>query len=207
MRLKEIYRKNWFFIIIYALLVVAAFMLKINFYDRMMVIDGNIVNFVQSYLITDFNTTLMKILSILGSYYVIPVLCLILFLIIKDKRVPISIILIMIFTVLFNLIMKFAIKRPRPVSMLVEESFYSFPSGHAMCSVVFYGLILYLIGRKNDDYIINIVMSFIVIMLILGICFSRIYLNVHYFSDVVFGIIYGIVTLILSMRILDNYDI
>lgn len=207
MRLKEISRKNWFFIIIYALLVVVAFIFKINFYDRMMVIDGNIVNFVQTRLITDFNTTLMKIFSIIGSYYVIPVLCLLLFLIIKDKRIPVSIILIMIFTVLFNLIMKFTIKRPRPVNMLVEESFYSFPSGHAMCSVVFYGLILYLFGRKNKNYFANILMSFIIIMLILGICFSRIYLNVHYFSDVVFGIIYGIVTLTLSIRVLNNYDV
>lgn len=207
MSLKEIFKNNWFYILIYALLVVFAFIIKWNFIDELDIIDTNIMNFVQNKLVSNKLTIFMKFITILGSYYIIPIICLILLFIIKDKRIVFNSVLIMIFTVLFNIILKFSIKRPRPLNMLVQENFYSFPSGHAMCSIVFYGILMHIFNRKCNNVIIKILLIILLTILMLLICFSRIYLNVHYFSDIICGIIYGLITLSLIIRILREYDL
>ena len=207
MSLKEIFKNNWFYILIYALLVVFAFIIKWNFIDELDIIDTNIMNFVQNKLVSNKLTIFMKFITILGSYYIIPIICLILLFIIKDKRIVFNSVLIMIFTVLFNIILKFSIKRPRPLNMLVQENFYSFPSGHAMCSIVFYGILMHIFNRKSNNVIIKILLIILLTILMLLICFSRIYLNVHYFSDIICGIIYGLITLSLIIRILREYDL
>lgn len=207
MSLKEIFKNNWFYILIYALLVVFAFIIKWNFIDELDIIDTNIMNFVQNKLVSNKLTIFMKFITILGSYYIIPIICIILLFIIKDKRIVFNSVLIMIFTVLFNIILKFSIKRPRPLNMLVQENFYSFPSGHAMCSIVFYGILMHIFNRKSNNVIIKILLIILLTILMLLICFSRIYLNVHYFSDIICGIIYGLITLSLIIRILREYDL
>lgn len=83
-----------------------------------------------------------------------------------------------IFSIVSNNLIKFLIKRPRPnVLRLVTETNYSYPSGHAMISVLFYGTIITLLNRNNIKYrkIINIILMLII--LLVGV--SRIYLGVH----------------------------
>lgn len=90
--------------------------------------------------------------------------------------------------------LKFAIRRPRPelaVNFLSQVS-WSFPSGHSMASLVTYGMVAYLFmlavkGRRR----LQIGASICAILLILAIGFSRLYLGVHYFSDVLGGFTAG----------------
>ncbi|HHZ16715.1 MAG TPA: phosphatase PAP2 family protein [Peptococcaceae bacterium] len=99
---------------------------------------------------------------------------------------------------LANEFLKWLFQRSRPDEMfrLVEVSGYSFPSGHAMVSFAFYGLLLYLLWvnlqTKKRKYFWAAVLG----LLVLAIGLSRIYLGVHYPSDVLAGFAAGGVWLV-----------
>lgn len=82
--------------------------------------------------------------------------------------------------------------RERPnILRLIPIDGYSFPSGHSIISVSFYGyLITYILEHTKKTWLIILGVLFI-----LGIGFSRIYLGVHYFSDVLAGYSLGALTL------------
>ncbi len=90
--------------------------------------------------------------------------------------------------------LKFAIRRPRPelAANFLSKLSWSFPSGHSMASLVTYGMLAYLVvlalkGRQR----LQITAALSAIVLILAIGFSRLYLGVHYFSDVIGGFTAG----------------
>ncbi|MCE5275039.1 MAG: bifunctional DedA family/phosphatase PAP2 family protein [Deltaproteobacteria bacterium] len=95
---------------------------------------------------------------------------------------------------LLNSILKTVIHRPRPISetTLVAAQGWSFPSGHAMMSVIFYGMIAYLLVRSVDSWRLKAFFMALAAFLVFTIGFSRIYLQVHYLSDVVAGFAGGL---------------
>lgn len=108
-------------------------------------------------------------------------------------------------TILFNLLIKLIVHRSRPDGIVLAfESGYSFPSAHAMLSVFIYGFIAYLIyinREKKNKAKIDI---FLFVTLAVLICFSRIYIGVHYFSDVICGAILGGICLFLFIKFVYN---
>ncbi len=110
--------------------------------------------------------------------------------------------------VLLNLLLKLLIQRPRPpfAGMVLEET-YSYPSGHAMSSVLFYALVAYLILRATRNRLVSGVVLAGAGTLVLLVSFSRVYLGVHYASDVIAGMVGGIwyfVTLCIVEKILTR---
>ncbi|MDD5192540.1 MAG: phosphatase PAP2 family protein [Candidatus Nanoarchaeia archaeon] len=89
-------------------------------------------------------------------------------------------------------ILKEAIQRARPLNALVSEGNFAFPSAHASTAVVFFGLLIYLIYKKNKLKNLKLVSLIVSIFMVLLICFARLYLNVHWFSDVLGGVVIGI---------------
>jgi membrane-associated phospholipid phosphatase len=88
----------------------------------------------------------------------------------------------------FNLLLKWIFHRQRPtLHRLIEETGYSFPSGHSMVSFIFYGMLcmLFVMFLKSRTAKVIIIMSTVVIIVMIGL--SRIYLGVHYPSDVLAG--------------------
>lgn len=85
--------------------------------------------------------------------------------------------------------MKYLFKRSRPGESLwlVKESGYSFPSGHSMIVIFFYGTIIYLMNKYNFKF--KKIFTAIFGTLIIMVPISRIYLGVHYFSDVIGGLL------------------
>jgi membrane-associated phospholipid phosphatase len=92
-----------------------------------------------------------------------------------------------------NLLLKAAFARPRPMyaERFVQEINTSFPSGHAMLSMICYGIIAYLAMRQTLNLRARILIAFAATLIIVLISISRMYLGVHYLSDVVAGMAAG----------------
>ncbi len=112
---------------------------------------------------------------------------------------------------LLDSVLKFVVGRPRPtpdlVQVLVFEHNKSFPSGHALFAVVFFGLMAYFAFTYliKPSFRILIVISLLILILLIGA--SRVYLGAHWASDVLGGYIIGTVFLgvfIWSERILKR---
>lgn len=101
-----------------------------------------------------------------------------------------------------NWIIKHIIQRSRPeLSLrLVEENSYSFPSGHAMVTTAFYGMIIYYALRHVQSKLWRNVICISLCVLIVMIDFSRVYLGVHYLSDVLAGSLISIAYLIVAIE-------
>ena len=103
--------------------------------------------------------------------------------------------------VLLNQVMKLFFAKPRPElwMRLISEHSFSFPSGHAVGSMVVYGFIAYILAREFSIYqrYIYAVASTIII----AIGFSRLYLGVHYPTDIIAGYGVGILWLITCLKV------
>ncbi|MDF2546656.1 MAG: phosphatidylglycerophosphatase [Anaerosolibacter sp.] len=132
-----------------------------------------------------------------GKFYV--VLCLVLFWLLYRKRNYIE--MIALTTTLLggyglNELLKAIIQRERPNLYDLVEKGFSFPSGHAMVSLCFYGMAAYLISRNTKESRWRWVVGIWASLLIAAIGLTRIYLGVHWFSDIVAGFIGGSIWLI-----------
>jgi membrane-associated phospholipid phosphatase len=77
--------------------------------------------------------------------------------------------------------------RPQLANPWINEPGWSFPSGHAMGSLVVYGMLAYTIGLTIKNRAFRIGLIFVTVSLVIAIGFSRIYIGAHYFSDVIAG--------------------
>ena len=117
--------------------------------------------------------------------------------------------LILISASLLNSVLKSWISRPRPdIDLhLVEAASFSYPSGHAMSAVAFYGFMIYLSHKYISTAWLRGLSTVILLLLIVGIGASRVYLGVHYPSDVLAGFIAGAIWLLLCILILSSSHI
>lgn len=95
--------------------------------------------------------------------------------------------------VILSQVLKELIQRIRPIEQLIEKTTYSFPSGHATLAMAFFGVLIYLFKDEIKNKTLKY--SFITanILLIILISFSRIYLNVHWLTDVLAGLTLGLI--------------
>lgn len=169
-------------------------------------VDNGVYHFIfssESFLTTTFFIGITKI----GEVYTMAVLSLILVIYLALKHYYVEM-LFFVFTMglstILNPLLKNIFDRERPtVLRLVEASGYSFPSGHAMGSIAFFGSLIYLAHRLIKSKA-RIVVYIICTLFILGICSSRIYLGVHYPTDIMAGLLGGGSSLILSTLILRH---
>ncbi|TSD02923.1 MAG: PA-phosphatase-like phosphoesterase [Parcubacteria group bacterium Athens0714_16] len=95
----------------------------------------------------------------------------------------------------------FHIERPALFLRAVVANSFSFPSGHATSVVLFYGFLVYLIFRNYESLKIRAIAFLSFLSLVVLVDLSRLYLGVHYFSDVIAGNLVGFATLILLIEI------
>jgi membrane-associated phospholipid phosphatase len=103
-------------------------------------------------------------------------------------------------------LLKFLFKRKRPVDPVAVARGLSFPSGHAIMSVTFYGLLIYIISKTihNRSLEWSLIVSLLLWIQLVG--FSRIYLRVHYASDVAVGYVAGTLWLLTSLKVLKRIE-
>lgn len=107
----------------------------------------------------------------------------------------------LVFVALLNAVLKALVARPRPEGFrLVEETGFSFPSGHSMVAMAFFGLIIYLIWRYGAGGKRRIALAAVFAFIIVMIGISRIYLGVHYASDVLGGFCASLLWLVFYTR-------
>ncbi|MFZ4648363.1 MAG: phosphatase PAP2 family protein [Patescibacteria group bacterium] len=118
------------------------------------------------------------------------------FLSLKKKRVYLMPFLVSFLGgVLTNFLSKISLQRGRPINAIYTESTYSFPSGHSTLAVVLYGFVIYYFWKRTKSRAMKSVILAIGILFILAIGFSRIYLGVHFFSDILGGYLLGLIWL------------
>ena len=157
-------------------------------------------------------TTFMKLATKLSNPEVMIVIAIISILfctkLIKNKKLSLGIILNLAGITIINQILKFIFRRERPTGYrLIEMSGYSFPSGHAMASLAFYGLLIYITKRLVKNKYLKILLITLNIAIIILIGVSRVYLGVHYLSDVLTGYSISIIYLLITTKLLNKYKV
>ena len=171
-------------------------------YDSL-VIDTKVYSFIINNIMNDGLTPILKAITELGGVAFTVLAGVLIFMFCKKNRWFITIDLVGV--TLVNQVIKHIIRRPRPnVLRLVEESGYSFPSGHSMVSMAFYGIIIYLVYKNVTNKYLKWSLITLLSLLILSIGFSRIYVGVHYFTDVVGGFLLGLAYLIIYINIYNK---
>ncbi len=162
-------------------------------------------NFVKTYLIKKEITPIMKLITFFGGATCLIGLTIILFITIKNKKIGLLIGINLVTITILNQIFKFILQRPRPTeNRIINENGYSFPSGHSMISMAFYGFLIYLIYKYVKNKKIKYISITLISVLIIFIGISRIYLGVHYTSDVLAGFLFSISYLIIYVLIANN---
>lgn len=167
-------------------------------------LDSIVYNFISKYISNDL-TCIVKILTHLSGTIVVILITLLVLIFHKNKKYGIFMAIDLILITLFQYILKFTFLRVRPVDInLIEETGYSFPSGHSLTAFAFYGFIIYLIQtsklNKRSKNIYTILFS--IIILVVGL--SRVYLGVHFFTDVVGAFSFSLAFLIIYTHLIKE---
>ena len=205
-KIKEFIFKNTKWIILFICLVGFLALAEDVFNKEIM--NGDIVgyNVVSTFLISDFATPIAKFITNFGGAIFLIVLTIVLFILIKNKKIGLSIFSNLVIITILNQLLKRILQRPRPTEYrIIEETGYSFPSGHSMVSMAFYGYLIYLIYKYVKNKYIK--WSFIILLsiLICSIGTSRIYLGVHYTSDVLGGFLISMSYLIIYVSAVNKF--
>lgn len=169
-------------------------------------VDKLVYDFLSNYIISKNITPIAKVITNFGGVSGIILLTFILGVIIKNKKIGMCIIINACIASSLNFIIKNIIQRERPIGFrLIEESGYSFPSGHSMTSMAYYGLLIYFIYKYIKSTKVKILCITAISILIICIGLSRIYLGVHYTSDVLGGFFLAISYLIVFTSFSKKY--
>lgn len=190
---KEFIKKNLKWVVLFICLVGFLALAEDVFNKEIMY--GDIIGYklISTFLISDFVTPIAKFITNFGGAIFLSIATVMLFLFIKNKKIGLSIISNIVIIAVLNQLLKRILQRPRPTEFrIVEETGYSFPSGHSMVSMAFYGYLIYLIYRYIKNKYVKWILITILSILICLIGISRIYLGVHYTSDVLGGFLLSI---------------
>ena len=221
-RIKYHVKKLWEVIALVSLelmLVFIAFVVSLSvliavireiFYDKDFTVDERVFQYL-SEQVTDTNTSIMQGVSFLGSQlFLVPawlLLLVIFYFIEKNKWYFIKVLTISLSTLMLMLGLKHFFNRPRPlIPLLKQVPGLSFPSGHAFMSFVFYGMLIYIIYLEVKNIWLKSLIFFVLGIVIFSIGLSRVYLRVHYASDVIAGFCFGFMSLIILLWLLRRIE-
>lgn len=204
--MKEFIKKNlkWFILLIG--LIIFLELAEDVFSKEILKADMIGYELISSFLISDFATPIAKFITNFGGVLVLVVTTIILLISIKNKKIGLSIFANLCMITGLNVLLKQIVQRPRPTEYrIITETGYSFPSGHSMISMAFYGFLIYLIYQYVKNKYLKISLIAFLSILIISIGISTIYLGVHYTSDVIAGFCIAISYLVLYISSVNNW--
>ena len=200
--------KNYVWLILFLAVTFLIYLMRDIYKNQIIAIDKCAYEFIVNNMRQDWLTPIMIFTTNLSGAVALIAITLITIIMTKNKKVGLAVIFNLIGIVLLNLILKNILQRPRPYGYhLIEESGYSFPSGHSMVSMAFYGLLIYISYIKIKNVKLRNFICVFLAILILLIGFSRIYLGVHYASDVIAGFIISLIYLILLIKTVSKLTV
>ena len=201
-RAASLARANWRVVTVSVCLAVFLFLLGEVLEGEIMKIDTLAYHLFVETLRNDTLTPFMEGFSALASPVVLVAMALTIAAFAPGRRPGWCCAVNLVLVALLNVIIKSLVRRPRPEGIhLVVETGFSFPSGHSMAAMAFYGLIIWLIWRCEHDRRQRslFAIAFLIIIVMIGV--SRIYLGVHYASDVIGGFCAALIWLALYTRL------
>ncbi len=191
-----------FFISFFAMV----FIIRRIFFHKKEVMDHRVFEFLSGY-VSDTTTSIMNFFTFFGGqYFLVPANLLLIawaFYNKRDKWFGIRVASLSVSSLLLMFSLKRFFNRPRPLTpLLLEAKGLSFPSGHAFMSFVFFGLLIFVVHGKVSNRLLRIVLTILLLCFTFMIGLSRIYLRVHYTSDVIAGFSMGLMWLVISMWII-----
>ena len=161
-------------------------------------------------IITPSTTNLMLFITFFGSiYFLIPAYLLLIgyFLLSKKtQRLSLDVAAVGISSTLILFFLKDIFHRHRPYDPLVANvNGWSFPSGHSFCSFTFFGLLIYILWNQPMNRALKWPLTILFFLFACAIALSRVYLHVHYASDVVAGFLLCIVWLSISFWVMKKF--
>ncbi len=186
-----------FYFLLLFLLGIIFMMISMFLNDYVVAVDNWVIDFVNTNIVDDGFTNFIIFLTNFGGVFVFVIFLVMFFFLLSNKRISCLMSINLLIAYVLSVIFKNIFRRDRPLFMLVEKpSDFSFPSGHSMCSIVFYGFLIYIVNKFIKNVYIRKVINIFLVLLMFLIPFSRLYLGVHFFTDVVAGVILGVVCLL-----------
>jgi len=174
-------------------------------YDRM--ITDYVISF-RTPALTEFFIFVTNVGDLYGYVVVLGLCIFISRVFFKRWKQVIQVALVLLLASVSNLILKRFIDRARPgIEHLVSVETLSYPSGHAMSAMAFYGFVIYLFYRFKMNKILKYSIMFLLLLLIMSIGVSRIYLGVHFPSDIAGGFIAGLIWVVFCVLVFDLIEI
>lgn len=176
------------------------------FEDKNLSFDDRVFDAIRPW-VTQAHTNIMLVITFLGSQnFLLPanILLILYYLFVRDnKQTAFQITTISVTSVAVMFSIKVLLQRQRPLVPLISKAHgYSFPSGHTFTSVTFYGMLAYIAYRNIKNVYLRwaVIISLTLFVMLVG--FSRVYLRLHYASDVIAGFCLGLIWLILAKWVL-----
>ena len=197
-------KKNIKWVIVLICISIFVYLMQAVWGSRELPIDTSGYGFMSKHFISNSLTPVMRLITQFGGTILMIVWALASLVLIKNKRIAISVVSNLVLIASLNNILKLIVRRARPTGFrLIAETGYSFPSGHSMVSMAFYGYLIYLIYKnvRNKKLRWTLITCFSLLILIIGM--SRIYLGVHYTSDVFAGFLFSLGYLVIYTKLTD----
>lgn len=186
--LRGLLRENRRVVIVAACAIVFLTLLEDVLEGDLIRLDEAAYVLIVEHLRADWLTPIMESISALASPVILMVMLLLIVAFAPGRRPGACCALNLALVVVLNQVLKFIVQRPRPEGFrLAAETGFSFPSGHSMVAMAFFGLLIWMVWRYERDRAVRIGCSVALAVLIVAVGVSRIYLGVHYASDVVAG--------------------
>ncbi len=171
-------------------------------------LDFKVFHFLSAF-ITPAHTSIMTFITFFGSdYFLLPAYLLLIgyyFFFKRNSHLSWNILAVGVSSTAILFLLKFIFERPRPIDPVINHvNGFSFPSGHTFCGFTFFGILIYIVWHTVHINFLKWLFSFLLFAFAFFIGFSRVYLRVHYASDVVAGFCLSIVYLGLSFWVLQK---